>query len=163
MHTATKSHLDRLRRIPGQSAASYRQLVKLSSMVDEVALPKGSLLTRQGARDRQAFLILDGRAEVIVDGTIVAEVGSGDYIGEMGMLDHGPRSATVRAVTPIQALIIGPHAFWTFVGQDGVSQGVGRTVGRSAARYRRAAAAARPLGLSRSVGGRRPGLDPPQP
>lgn len=121
MNTARKSHLDRLRRVPGQATASYRQLAKVASMVEEATLPSGTVLTRQGARDRQTFLILDGRADVIVDGTIVAGAGPGDYVGDMGMLVHGPQRATVRASTPLEVLVIGAQAFWTFLGQEGVS------------------------------------------
>lgn len=122
MNTARKSHLDRLRRVPGQATASYRQLAKIASMVDEATLPAGTLLTRQGARHRQTFLILDGHADVIIDGIVVGGAGPGDYVGEMGMLVHGPQRATVRATGPVEVLVIGAQAFWTFLSQDGVSR-----------------------------------------
>jgi CRP/FNR family transcriptional regulator, cyclic AMP receptor protein len=49
-------------------------------------------------------------------------VGPGEFAGEMAMLDLLPRSATVRATTPMQVLVIGPQAFSAFVSHECVAK-----------------------------------------
>lgn len=62
-------------------------------------LPQDALLTEQGERGDDIFLLLDGLLSVWVDGAQVAELGPGAVIGERALLEHGRRTATLRAVT----------------------------------------------------------------
>jgi hypothetical protein len=62
-------------------------------------LASGSLLTEQGQPGDDVYLLLDGMLSVWVDGTQVAELGPGAVVGERGLLEHGLRTATLRAVT----------------------------------------------------------------
>ncbi len=62
-------------------------------------LPKDALLTKQGEPGDDIYLLLDGLLSVWVDGTQVAELGPGAVIGERALLEHGRRTATLRAVT----------------------------------------------------------------
>jgi CRP-like cAMP-binding protein len=115
-------HLDLVRRIPGLSGSTYRELAEVSSLIDRAYLLPGDLLTKEGSRDRQAFIVIQGQADVIIGGNRVAEVGPGDFVGEIGMLDHGPRTATVQANSPMQVFVIGPEAFGPLLSHGGVSQ-----------------------------------------
>jgi hypothetical protein len=62
-------------------------------------LPKNELLTEQGEPGGDVYLLLDGILSVWVDGTQVAELGPGAVVGERALLEHGRRTATLRAAT----------------------------------------------------------------
>lgn len=68
-------------------------------------LPEGTALTRQGEAGDELFLILDGVVTVDVDGTALAELGPGAVIGERALLEHGRRTSTVTARTPVRVAV----------------------------------------------------------
>lgn len=103
-----------LRALPAFASCTDKELAELDRYCDEVTVAAGAAITRQGTPGREAFIILEGEAEVLVDGTVVAVLGPGDLVGEMSMLDTGPRSATVTARTPLRVLVVGPQAFTSF-------------------------------------------------
>ncbi len=102
---------DQLSRIPLFAGCSDRDLEHLAHAADRIRLPEGTLLTRQGDIGREAFVILAGSAAVDRDGERVAEIGPGDVVGELALLDGGPRSATVTATSDIEALVLTRPAF----------------------------------------------------
>lgn len=102
---------DHLARIPLFAGCSSRDLGHLARAADEVTLEQGAVLTRQGEIGREAFVLLDGRAEVQRDGSVVAELGPGAVIGELALLDGGPRTATVVASTDVDLLVLTRPAF----------------------------------------------------
>jgi Cyclic nucleotide-binding domain len=63
-------------------------------------LQAGETLVEQGQEGEELFLILDGVLEVEADGKVVAELGPGAIVGERAILEEGPRTATLRTVTP---------------------------------------------------------------
>lgn len=72
-----------------------KERMELARHVDEVAVSTGTSLTRQGAPGDAFYLIVDGTAEVTKSGTKLADLGPGDVVGEMALIDGEPRSATV--------------------------------------------------------------------
>ena len=102
---------DHLLRVPLFSGCSPKDLERLARATDEVRLDAGTTMTRQGDIGREAFVLLEGEAEVQRDGTTVARVGPGSVIGELALLDGGPRSATVVATTPVEVLVLTRPAF----------------------------------------------------
>jgi CRP-like cAMP-binding protein len=77
----------------------------------EVDFPAGRTIVRQGEVGTGFFLIATGTARVIRDGETVAELGRGDFFGELSLLDGGPRIATVTAETATTCLAL---ASWEF-------------------------------------------------
>ena len=69
----------------------------------------------QGDVGREAFVILEGSAEVRRNGTTVATLTSGACFGELALLDNGPRTATVIAATDLKVLVIGAREFAAIV------------------------------------------------
>jgi CRP-like cAMP-binding protein len=65
----------------------------------------GEHLTEQGDRAEDIFLLLDGLLQVEVDGTVVSEVGPGAVLGERAVLEHGRRTATLKALTPCRVAV----------------------------------------------------------
>jgi CRP-like cAMP-binding protein len=98
--------VDLLRKIPLFSRLSQRQLSAVAKHADEVQLRKGTVLAKQGAQGLEAIIIVDGRARVETDGRALAELGPGDVVGEMSVIDGKPRSATVVAETPMNLLLL---------------------------------------------------------
>ena len=67
-----------------------------------------------------AYLIVEGTASVTLKGKAVAELGPGEFVGEMALLDHSPRSATVTAQTPMRLLAMNPRSFASLLNQPSV-------------------------------------------
>ncbi len=74
--------------------------------VSEIEVPQGQHLADEGEYAYDLFIIEDGTAEVIQDGGTVAELGPGEFFGEMGVLERAPRNATVVAKTPMTLLTL---------------------------------------------------------
>ncbi len=103
-----------LRKLPVFAGCSDKELAEAARHVDDRTIAAGTALMTEGEFGHEAFLIVEGRADVLIQGEKVAEVGPGEFVGEMAMLDHRPRSATVVAQTPMTVLIIGPGEFDEF-------------------------------------------------
>ncbi len=104
-------HLERLSEIPMFSALSQRDLGRIAKASNEITVDAGRLLVDQGDAGREAFIIISGSATVKRNGRKVGTVGPGDAIGEMALLDHGPRTASVTADTEVTALVLTAREF----------------------------------------------------
>jgi CRP/FNR family transcriptional regulator, cyclic AMP receptor protein len=96
----------------GFSDDDLRRVVALS---DEVTAEAGSVLIDQGDTGTHCYLIVEGMANVYVRGEFVASVGSGSMVGEMALVDHRPRTATVVAATDLRLLRFDSAAFRTLL------------------------------------------------
>jgi CRP-like cAMP-binding protein len=102
---------DRLARIPLFSGCSAKDLKRLARASDEVAVEAGTVLTREGELGREVFVILAGAADVTREGELLATLGPGDHVGELSLLDGGPRTATVTATEDTTVLVLTRQAF----------------------------------------------------
>lgn len=101
-----------LERVPLFSGLSQRQLRRLAKDFRERRVPAGVRLARQGEMSGIGFFVIaEGTAAVIIDGTRVGTLGPGDHFGELGMISESERTATVEAVTPMRCHTI---RFWDF-------------------------------------------------
>ena len=103
--------VERLRRVPLFAACTDKQLQFIAGRVDELDLPAGSVLCREGQSGGDFFVLLSGTADVSVAGTSIKELGEGEFFGEIALLDNGPRTATVTVTKPARALVLGPSQF----------------------------------------------------
>jgi CRP/FNR family cyclic AMP-dependent transcriptional regulator len=87
----------------GCPGSELRHIAELSRAVD---VPVGHTLCEQGRIPLDCMLVVAGHADVVVGGRKVATIGPGETIGEMGVLDRNPRSATVVARSPMQVRVI---------------------------------------------------------
>lgn len=106
-----KAYLEHLRNIPLFSACSNKDLEKIAKAGDEVVMPSGSLIVDQGQTGREAFVIIGGTAVVKRNGKKVANLGPGSVVGELSLLDHGPRTATVVAESDVTLFVISQRHF----------------------------------------------------
>ena len=94
---------------------SKRELAAISSIADEIDLKDGHELTREGAVGREFFVLIDGTADVLRNGRKVNNLKSGDFFGEIALVHRTPRTATVKATSPIRALVITERNFRTLL------------------------------------------------
>src|SRR5438093_5336153 len=107
--------LNALKAVPLFKECSPQELREVASLGTEVEVPAGKVLTSQGQKGREFFLIREGSATCSVDGRDVAKFGPGDYFGEMSLLDGGPRTATVTTTSPVRAHVISQQEFATLI------------------------------------------------
>jgi CRP/FNR family cyclic AMP-dependent transcriptional regulator len=102
---------DLLRLVPlfnGMTDRSFEAIARLASETDFAA---GEEIVRQGAPGDRFVIIVTGRARVERDGHQLRELGPGDFLGEISLVDGSPRTATVTATEPIHALIVDRTGF----------------------------------------------------
>jgi len=89
---------------------SRRDLERVAQWMDEIDVEAGRVLGRQGEIAYEFFVIEDGAASVAVDGQHVADLGPGEWFGEIGLVAAQRRTATVTAKTPMRlAVMFGPN------------------------------------------------------
>ena len=101
-----KNSLKHLRYSPLFSSCSSKDLERIAKAGDQVTFAKGETLTKQGEPGKEAFIILSGKAIVKRGGKKVATLGTGSVVGELSLLDNGPRTATVVCDAECQVLVI---------------------------------------------------------
>jgi CRP-like cAMP-binding protein len=95
----------RLRDIEMFSLCPKRELALVARMADELTVPAGRQLMRQGAYGADCVVVVDGEARITRDGEDIGRVGPGELVGEIALLDSGGRTATVVAETPMRVLV----------------------------------------------------------
>jgi CRP/FNR family transcriptional regulator, cyclic AMP receptor protein len=106
-----KAHLEHLRNIPLFSACSNKDLERIAKAADELTVGAGHVLCDQGQTGREAFVLMSGSATVRRNGKKITTLGPGAMIGELSLLDHGPRTATVTTDGPCDVLVIDQRNF----------------------------------------------------
>lgn len=82
------------------------ELERVAQIADETTFPAGATLMEEGRPGHEAFVLLEGTADVTIDGERVATVAGGDIVGEMALIEHEPRTATVTALEDVRALVL---------------------------------------------------------
>ena len=102
--TTTKEFTTRLAKVPLFADCSSRDLQTIARVVREIPHRAGTVIAREGEPGVGLFVILSGTADVSIGGKKKATLGTGDFFGEIALLDGGPRTATVTAKTDVQLL-----------------------------------------------------------
>lgn len=108
---AREQYIDHLGSVPLFQGMTNKELREIAKATVELELESKKEFVTQGDVGREAFIIVDGTAEVIRNGKAIAELGPGDCVGELALLDHGPRTASVVANGPLKVLVLGPREF----------------------------------------------------
>lgn len=113
---STLTNLDLIRRVPLFALITPDQVVLLSNAVTKRRFKRGQLIVEQGAKSDTLYIVLAGRARVVIaDGkgreVILATLQPGDYIGEMSLIDNEPHSASVGAEMQTDILMLGRAEF----------------------------------------------------
>ena len=92
----------RLKKIPVFADVDDEELRHIANLMAEVSVPDGKELVREGDYSYDVLVIEEGTAKVEKSGDTVAELGPGDVVGEMGVLERAQRNATVVATSPMR-------------------------------------------------------------
>jgi CRP/FNR family transcriptional regulator, cyclic AMP receptor protein len=97
------------------SGCSKKELQSVARLCTPLSMEEGFVLTTEGTPGRECFVIADGKAGVTIGGKKVGEVGRGECVGEMALLDGGPRTATVTAESPMNTYALSVSEFWSLL------------------------------------------------
>jgi CRP-like cAMP-binding protein len=111
-NAAVTGDLAALRRVSVFSVLTDEQLGVLAEAGQDSEHAEGETLTEEGALGHRFHLLLDGAAVVERGGAHVAEIGPGDFVGEIGLLGGGRSTATVRCTAPSRCFQLRREAFW---------------------------------------------------
>jgi len=100
-----------LRSVPLFESLSGDERRTIAQHADEIEAPEGTELVRQGEFAYEFFVLEEGTAEVVRDGKRVAELGPGDFLGEMGIVSKAVRNATVVTTSPARVIVMTEQAF----------------------------------------------------
>jgi CRP/FNR family transcriptional regulator, cyclic AMP receptor protein len=109
LRSAVKMKL--LKKVPLFAGCSKNELRQLARIADEIDLREGTVLTREGRSGREFFVLIAGDARVSKKGKKIADLGSGDWFGEIALLTDSPRTATVTATSTVDVLVITDRSF----------------------------------------------------
>ena len=108
-----------LRNIPMFANIEPSKLKLLAFTSERMAFKDGDVLFRQGEQGDSAYVIIGGEADVIVDtpkGPLtVAKLKRNDIVGEIAILCDVPRTATVKAASKLEAMVIAKDLFFRLV------------------------------------------------
>jgi CRP/FNR family transcriptional regulator, cyclic AMP receptor protein len=106
-----QTKIDLLKQIPLFAGCSRAELGAVSRVADELTLPAGRVLMRQGMPGRELFVLVEGEVTVERDGDTIAVRRGGDFLGELALVTGRPRTATVTATTELQTLVLDRISF----------------------------------------------------
>jgi CRP-like cAMP-binding protein len=101
----------RLKTLPLFGDLAHHDLEKIARWADEVDVRPGKTLVTQGSFPHEFMVIESGTCDVTVDGQRIAELGPGDFFGEMALLEHQRRSATVTATSDLRLIVMHDRDF----------------------------------------------------
>ena len=110
--------VEALRRAPLFEGLSRKELVQLARASEDLEVPPGKVLCKEGELGEQFFVIVDGNVEVTRQGKRVATRGGGEFVGEIALLEETPRMATVTAKTPLRLFVLTRKDFRRLVGEN---------------------------------------------
>jgi CRP/FNR family transcriptional regulator, cyclic AMP receptor protein len=91
------------------------ELKAIQGIATPLSVLAGTVLTRQGERGREFFVIVAGKAEATRGGVSIGMLGPGSFFGEMALLDRKPRTATVTAIEATTVLVVTEQSFSALV------------------------------------------------
>lgn len=100
-----------LKRSPLFEDLSRKELAELAKLTEDVDAPPGTALCEEGRAGREFFVIMEGEVEITQRGKRVGTLGSGDFLGEIALVEDVPRTATAIARTSIRFFVMTRRSF----------------------------------------------------
>ena len=123
MARTTDPKLKLIAAVPLFAGFNRREIEALGRLMDEVDVNDGRVLMREGAVGREFFIVVSGSVRVERNGRKINELGPGDFLGEIALIDGGPRTATAIAAEPCRLLVLAASGFRTLVSKYPSVQG----------------------------------------
>ena len=109
---------DLLSRIGFFGGCTEAELRDVAQLAEERRIPIGKDLCVQGAFENDVYLVVEGEADVIIEGAAVGRTKIGEIVGELAMLGSGTRAATFRARTELVVLVLDPREIDSVLAAD---------------------------------------------
>ena len=122
---------DALARMPLLQGLSRKELVQLAKLTEDMEVDAGKVLCKEGDVGREFFVIIEGEVEVTKAGKSLRTQGGGEFFGEIALVEHTRRTATVTAKTPLRFFVLTNRSFWSLLDHN---PGVERKVLRALAK-----------------------------
>ncbi|HEV2005059.1 MAG TPA: cyclic nucleotide-binding domain-containing protein [Candidatus Limnocylindrales bacterium] len=123
--------LQLLKTVPLFAELNDRAIGIVGQLTEEVDVKAGHVLMRQGDQGDAFYVLVDGSARIERDGKLLKTVGPGSYFGEIALLDHGVRTATVTTDAPSRLIVLGHREFEALLDQyDDIRGQIWECVGR---------------------------------
>lgn len=110
--------VEALKRAPLFESLSRKELVELARVSEDLEVPAGKVLCKEGEIGHEFFVIVDGEVEVTRNGKRVATRGDGEFFGEIALLEETRRTATVTAKTPLRFFVLTRTDFRRLVNEN---------------------------------------------
>jgi CRP/FNR family cyclic AMP-dependent transcriptional regulator len=98
--------VEALKRAPLFEGLSKTELTQLARVSEDMEIPQGATLTKEGDIGHEFFVIIEGETQVKRKGRSLGNRGAGDFIGEIALLEQVPRTATVTAKTDLRVFVL---------------------------------------------------------
>jgi CRP/FNR family transcriptional regulator, cyclic AMP receptor protein len=95
-----------LKRAPLFDGLSRKELVQLARVSEDLEVPEGTVLCKEGDIGHEFFVLIDGQVDVTRKGRRLDTRGAGDFLGEIALIEQIPRTATVKAKTPVRFFVL---------------------------------------------------------
>jgi CRP/FNR family cyclic AMP-dependent transcriptional regulator len=103
---ARDEYLKHLASIPLFADCDKKELQEIGKLATEIEIPAGREFIKEGEFAQEMLVIVEGNATVTKGGQTIATLGPGDFVGELALLSHRPRNATVTSDTQLDILVI---------------------------------------------------------
>ena len=103
--------VDLLARMPLFAGLESDELARIADLTEELEVAAGTVLTNEGRYEGWFYLVVAGTVEIARAGAAVDTVGAGGFVGEIALLDDGPRTATATTLTPCDLLRVNNSQF----------------------------------------------------
>ena len=110
--------VEALKNAPLFQGLSKKELTELARHSEDLEVPAGYVLTREGDTGQEFFVLIEGKAEVSVKGKSLGERGAGEFLGEIALLEDTKRTATLTATTPLRLFVLTRQDFRRLVDQN---------------------------------------------
>ncbi len=110
--------VEALKRAPLFEGLSKKELAQLARVSEDLEVPAGDVLCKEGDTGREFFVIVEGETEITAKGKKLADRGGGDFVGEIALLEDTSRTATVTAKTPLRVFVLTREDFRWLVRQN---------------------------------------------
>ncbi|MEO7117710.1 MAG: cyclic nucleotide-binding domain-containing protein [Candidatus Limnocylindrales bacterium] len=104
-----------LKRVPLFGGCDTRDLERIAALAEEVDFPAGKQIIGEGTFGQEFFVIVDGEIEVEREGKHLRTMGPGEFLGEISLVDHRPRSASATVTQPSRLLVLGHREFHSLI------------------------------------------------
>ena len=98
---STGNKMKALEQVTMFSACTRSELRQVASVTQPFSVDADTVIAKEGEPGKDFFVIISGKSDVLIGGKSVAELGPGDFFGEMALLDQSPRVGSVVAKTPM--------------------------------------------------------------